>query len=279
MAVTATAVVGRYGPLTKSIDIDEALTLVALTREYPGVAAWRQEARMRLSQASLKRRQEIVHAVQAKFLVVEGDCIVVTPLLILLRNEGLPARLRRDLLLGQYLRSTSLVWEALRDLVLPRAESSTRGLGKAQEGEITVEDWTAFLAGRLTTSTPSTAEKTRNHITAHLTKFGLLEARAVPGDRIAKRFFARFYEPDVRAFWFSLATEFNERGWTSRSLDYVTGTSWTRVGYGTTPAFARYAVEEAEAAGLVVTNFFGSEKQVTLAGPDAISKIVAAIIS
>ena len=231
-----------------------------------------------MPQASLQRRQEIVHSVQAKFLDVEGDRFVDSPSVRLLAAERLGAKLRRDLLLAQYLRATPLVWEAVRDVVLPHAEASTRQLAKANGGEITLEDWIDFLAGRLNTSTPSTVEKTRNHITAHLTKFGLLEARAVPGDRIAKRFFARSYEPDARAFWFSLALEFDARGWTSRSLDFVSSASWTRIAYCATPAFVRYAVEEAERAGLVATDFFGSEKQVTLRGPEPVARIAEAIL-
>jgi hypothetical protein len=276
--MTSATAAGPYGPITKSIDIDEALMLIGLTREYPDVQSWREEAMARLPQASHKRRQEIVHDVQKKFLAVEGNRFAESQSARLLATERLSAKLRRDLLLAQYLRATPLVWEAVRDVVLPRSEAGARQLAGANTGEITLEDWTAFLTGRLSSSTPSTVEKTRNHITAHLTKFGLLEARAVPGDRIAKRFYAHFYEPDVRAFWFSLAMEFDGRGWTSRSLDFVSSASWTRIAYCATPAFVRYAVEEAERAGLVATDFFGSEKQVTLRGPEPVARIVEMIL-
>ena len=53
---------------------------------------------------------------------------------------------------------------------------------------------------------------------------------------------------------------------------------WTRTAYCTTAAFARYAVEEAERAGLVATDFFGSEKQMTLRGPEPVSRIAEAIM-
>jgi len=276
--MTPATATGPYGPLTKSIDIDEALMLIGLTREYPDVQSWREAAMACLPQASHKRRQEIVHDVQKKFLTVERNRFVESQLARLLATERLGAKLRRDLLLAQYLRATPLVWEAMRDVALPHAEAIAGQLARGDSGEITLEDWTAFLTGRLSTSTPSTIEKTRNHITAHLTKFGLLEARAVPGDRIAKRFYARFYEPDMRAFWFSLATEFDGRGWTSRSLDFVSSASWTRIAYCATPAFVRYAVEEAERAGLVATDFFGSEKQVTLRGPDPVARVTEVIM-
>ena len=267
----------QYSPLTKSIDIDEALMLVGLAREYKSVVAWQDEALFRLPQASRQRRQEIMRDVRRKFLQTENDRFVTTSLLTLLTTQTFDDRLKRDLLLAQYLRTTPLVWEAIRQVVLPHAEASARPLVKAEDTIITLDNWTPFLAGRLNTTTHSTVAKTRSHITAHLTKFGLLEARPVPGDRFAKRFFAHFYEPDPRAFWFSLALEFVEQGWTSRSLDYVTNESWTRIAYCSKPAYARFVIEEAERVGLVVTDFFGSEKQMTFRGPDLLANVVEAI--
>jgi len=48
---------GVYGPLTKSLDFDEVLMLVALSQEYPALAEWQDEALFRLPQASRERRQ------------------------------------------------------------------------------------------------------------------------------------------------------------------------------------------------------------------------------
>jgi hypothetical protein len=267
----------QYGPLTKSIDVDEALMLVALTCEFESVAAWQDEALFRLPQASRQRRQEIVRAVRRKFLQAEDDRFVPTPLVTLLTTPTLEGRVKRDLLFAQYLRTTPLVWEAIHQVVLPHAEAAARPLARPEDASIALDDWMAFLDVKLNTTTNSTVVKTRNHITAHLTKFGLLEAQPVPGDHFTKRFFARFYDPDPRAFWFSLAVEFAEQGWTSRSLDYVTNESWTRIAYCTRPAYARFAMEEAERAALVVTDFFGSEKQVTFRRPDPVANVVEAI--
>jgi len=267
----------RYGPLTKSIDVDEALMLIDLTREVDSVAAWQDEALFRLPQASRRRRQEIVRAVRRKFLQTRDDCFVATPLLTLLTAQTLDGRLKRDLLFAQYLRTTPLVWEAIQQVVLPHAEAGARPLAKAEDAEIPQSAWDALLESRLRQYTGTTFSRTRGHITAHLTKFGLLEARPVPGDRIAKRFFARFYEPDPPAFWFSLALEFAEQGWTSRSLDYITNESWTRIAYCTKTTYARFVMDEAERAALIVTDFFGSEKQVTFRGPDPVANVVEAI--
>ena len=267
----------QYGALTKSIDIDEALMLIELACEYDTVSSWQDEALFRLPQASRRRRKEIILSVGRKFLQTEDDSFVVTPLVTLLATPGLDRRLKRDLLFAQYLRTTPLVWEAIQQVVLPHADAGAQPLAKAEDSEIPQSQWNEFLSGRLRQFTDSTFSRTRGHITAHLVKFGLLEARRVPGDRIAKRFFARFYEPDPRALWFSLALEFADNGWTSRSLDYIANGSWTRIAYCTKGAYARFVMEEAERAALVVTDFFGSEKQVTFRGPDAVANVVEAI--
>jgi len=267
----------QYGPLTKSVDVDEALMLIDLTREYESVAAWQDEALYRLPQASRQRRQEIVRAVRRKFLQTQGDHFVDTALRTLLTSPTLDGRPKRDLLFAQYLRTTALVWEAIREVTLPHAEASARPLAGDGDAEVPQDEWDALLERKLRRYTNTTFSRTRRHITAHLTKFGLLRAQPVSGDRFAKRFYARFYDPDPRAFWFSLALEFDERGWTSRSLDYVTNESWTRIAYCAKPAYARFVMEEAERAALVVTDFFGSEKQVTFRGPDFISNVVEAI--
>jgi len=267
----------HHGVLTKSIDVDEALMLVELARQYESVSAWQDEALFRLPQASARRRKEIILSVRRKFLQTEDDSFVVTPLVSLLTAPSLDGRLKRDLLFGQYLRTTPLVWEAVRQVVLTHAEAGAQPLSKVEDAEIPQSNWDAFLSSALRQYTDSTFSRTRGHITAHLVKFGLLEAHRVPGDRIAKRFFARFYEPDPRAFWFSLAVEFRDSGWTSRSLDYVSNSSWTRIGYCTKPAYARFAMEEAERAALVVTDFFGCEKQVTFRGSDAVADVAEAI--
>ena len=142
----------QYGPLTKSIDVDEALMLIGLTREFDSVAAWQEECLYRLPQASRQRRQEIVRAVRRKFLQTESDRFLTTPLVTLLVAPTLDARLKRDLLFAQYLRATPLVWEAIQQVVLPRAESGTQPLAKAEDNEISLEDWEAFLEARLNTS-------------------------------------------------------------------------------------------------------------------------------
>ena len=267
----------RFGPLTKSIDVDEALMLVQLSCQLPEILAWQEEALYRLPQPSRQRRQEIARSVQSKFLRVEGSTFVKTPLVDLLTDSILPAQLKRDLLFAQYLRATPLVWEAIREVVLPRTEAEAQHLAQGGLAEIPQSALDSFLQKRLRQYTETTFSRTRRHVTAHLIKFGLLEARPVPGNAIAKQFFAHFYQPDVRAFWFSLTQEFIDQGWTTRSERFICESSWTRIAYCTTPAYARFALDEAERSGLLATDFFGSEKQATLRGPEPFTRLVEVI--
>ncbi|MBN1536875.1 MAG: hypothetical protein JW908_09105 [Anaerolineales bacterium] len=262
----------KYGTLTRSIDIDEAIMLITLSTEIKKVSEWQEEALYRLPQSSRNRRLSITRTIRNKFLEVENDTFVDGPFAHLIAAPLVEPRLKRDLILGQYLRSTPLVWESIREVVLPHLESTA-----IDENEVQQNDWDTFLETRLVEHTETTFSRTRRHITAHLSKFGILEAQPIPGRNIGKRFFPHFYDPDPRAFWFYLATEFSEQGWTSRSLAYITKQSWTRIAFCTSETYARYAVEEAERSALMVTNFFGSEKQITLRGPDPLQRITEAI--
>jgi hypothetical protein len=267
----------HYSPLTKSLNIEETLMLVQLTAEMNEVEAWRDEAIFRLPQPSHQRRLEIVRMAQHLFLPTQDDAFVDTPLRRLLINSRVDARVKRDLMYFQYLRETPLVWEAIAEIMLPLAEASANGI-PGIDGEVTTSQLDRFLADRLSTQTPSTVTKTRNHITGHLLKFGLVRGADVPGDRIAKRFFAHYYEPDPRAFWFALVSELADHGSYTRSVDTLINRSWTRIGFCTRPAYVRYVLEEAERSDLAVPSFFGSEKQLTWRGPDPVAKVTEAIL-
>lgn len=266
-----------YAPLTKSIDVNEAIMLIQLSQELPVVTAWQEEALYRLPQPSRQRRQEITRSTQRMFLQAEGSHFVHTPLVELITDATLPDQLKKDLLFAQYLRATPLVWLALSQVVLPLLEAQTQSLVEGGLVEVSQAALDNFLQKHLMKFTAGTFAHTRVHITAHLTKFGLLEARAIPGDRIAKHFFAHFYQPDVRAFWFSLTQEFGEQGWTSRSERFICERSWTRAAFCATSAYARFALDEAEKHGIAALDFFGSEKQFTLRGPDPWVHLLEAI--
>ncbi len=268
----------RYGPLTKSIDIDQTQMLLGLAHELGSVATFKEAGLAQLPQTSRRRRQEVVRLTLRKFLATDDDRIVGTPFLRVMADPGVEPSLKRELLYVQYLRSTPLAWEAVAEVVFPRAEAADSPLAQRDDQEIKVEDWNAFLESKLRSYTNTTFSRTRGHLTAHLTKFGVLEAEPVEGNAIAKRFYARFMEPDPRAFLFGLALEFGDHGWASRSLDWVATDSWTRVGFCTRPAYARFAVEQGEQWGVLVLEYFGAQRQVTLRGPDPVERVAELIL-
>jgi len=268
-----------YGPLTKSIDIEQTSMLLNLAHELGSVAAFKEEGLARLPQTSRVRRQEVVRLTLRKFLVTQEDRIVVTPFLRAMVAPKVAPTLKLALLYVQYLRSTPLAWEAVAEVVLPWVEEVNSSPVQRDGREISIEHWNTFLERKLRSYTKTTFSRTRGHLTAHLTKFGVLEAEQVEGNAIAKRFYARFTEPDPKAFLFGLAMEFDDHGWASRSLDWVMTHSWTRVGLCVRPAYARFALEQGEQWGVVAPEFFGSQRQVTLRGPDPVERVVDLIIA
>ncbi len=268
----------KYGSLTKSLDIDETLMLLSLAHELGSASTFKKEGLARLTQTSRVRRQEILRLTLHKFLTTEGDQIVATPLLRILVNPSVESVLKRQVLYVQYLRSTPLVWDAVAQIVLPQAQASNPATDGTRRGELQIEDWNGFLTRKLRMYTPATLSRTRRHITAHLTKFGVLEAEQVEGNAIAKRFYARLTEPDPKAFLFGLAAEFDDHGWTSRALDWVMVNSWARIAFCTSPTYVRFAVEQGEHLGLVIPEYFGSQRQVTLMGSDPVAKVAEVLL-
>ncbi|MBC8447741.1 MAG: hypothetical protein H8D78_08330 [Chloroflexi bacterium] len=277
--INAIATDHLYGPLTKSIDIEQTCMLLNLAYELGSVSAFKEEGLTRLPQTSRVRRQEVVRLTLRKFLATDDDRIVVTPFLRVMVDPKVEPTLKRELLYVYYLRSTPLAWDAVAEVVLPRAEVANSSLAQRSDWEIRIEDWNAFLERRLRSYTKTTFSRTRRHLTAHLTKFGVLESERVEGNAIAKRFYARFTEPDPRAFLFGLAAEFHDHGWTSRSLEWVVAHSWTRISFCTQAAYTRFAVEQGERWGLVIREYFGSQPQVTLKGPDPVETLSQFILS
>lgn len=276
--MTNTNLSSGYGPLTKSIDVDEALMLIQLGHEIPDVAAWQDEALYRLPQPSRQRRQEITHSVQKMFLQVEDGRFIQTPFVEVVIDATLPGQLKRDILFARYLRSTPLVWQAINQVLLPLLEAEAQTLvSTASRVVLPQAALDEFLQRQLRETTQGSFDRTRQHITAHLVKFGVIEAQPVPGNAIAKQFFAHFYQPDIRAFWFSIIQEFGEQSWTSRSERFICERSWTRTAFCTTNAYARFALDEAERRGLAAVDFFGNEKQFTLRGPDPWQRLLEVI--
>lgn len=254
----------RHKPLTKSIDIAQVLDLFQLANHYAALGEWRKAALQHLPQVSRSARQDTVRFA-ANLLTVESSTIQPTPQLRVWTAPQASLNVKRDLLFLYYLRATPLAWQAAAKVVLRYAEAGAAPLAKPDASVIPAQVWDAWLRTKLPETTAASSRvKTRNHLTAHFTKFGIMEPERVGASVTEKRFHARFFEPDPRVFIWALALEYLDHGWVSRSLDYATTKSWARQGFCTTTAFARFAVEEAEGSGWAALEFFGSERLVTL---------------
>lgn len=84
------------------------------------------------------------------------------------------------------------------DAANPSTKLRTGSSLLAQRGdrEIKVEDWNGFLERKLRSYTKTTFSRTRGHLTAHLTKFGLLEAERA-GDLSEGRQLAQALAADI----------------------------------------------------------------------------------
>lgn len=263
---------GPFKPITKNFDIDQTLLLAELAHLYPCVETFKAAAIQQLPQATRSTRQELTSRFLHFFLETEDDHIVPTPALQIWAAPQVDAQVKRQLLYVYYLRAVPLAWHAVRELVLPRTKNQHAG---EAEREVPQADWDAFLSRYLIDCADSTFARTRNHLTAHLTKFGLLETEPVPGERFARRFYANSMQPQVEVFWFALGLEYAHNGWTSRTVDFLAEESWSRIAFCAPATYVRWALDEAERVGLGYSDYHGSEKQFTWR-PDDVPAAIAA---
>lgn len=264
---------GEFSPLTKSVEIDQALLLAELAWQHSEVDAFKQAAVQKLPQASRETRQAVANRITRYFMETQDGEIQRTPALRIWASSAVAQPIKRALLYVYYMRAVPLAWHAVNEVILPRS-----GRRRDAEREISQAVWDDFLGRYLRPSKRGTFNKTRSHLTAHLTKFGLLEREGVPGDRIAKRYFANPVQPPVEVFWFALALEYADNGWTSRGVDFLVESSWSRVAFCIPETFVRWALHEAEVVGLGYSDYYGSEQQFTWRPADVPAALAARLI-
>jgi hypothetical protein len=255
----------RFKPITKNFDIDQNLRLAQLAFQHPVLDEFKDAALQTLPQATRKTRLELTSRFQNAFLEVKRDRIRRTPALHIWASSEIEQQAKRQLLYIYYLRAFPLAWYTVKELILPRAGN---GLGSSHDPEIPQEEWDSFLERYLVPCADSTFDRTRNHLTAHLTKFSMLESRSEPGDRFNKKFFANPTQPLVEIFWLSLGLEFADNAWTSRTFEFIQQESWTRIAFCSPSNYVNWALEEAERSGLGYSDYYGSEKQFTWRSED-----------
>lgn len=251
---------GTFKPITKNFDVDQALLLARLASQHPNVDEFKEVAVQELPQATRSTRLGLANRLRRYFFETEKDHILHTPALQIWASSQVDEQVKRQLLYVYYLRALPLVWHAVHELVLPHSENRHV---RDSEGEIPQEEWDTFLSRYLAPCADSTFIRTRNHLTAHLIKFGVLEAEPVPGEHLRKRFYVNPLQPQADVFWFALALEYRDHGWMSRTVEFLAEESWSRIAFCTPPTYVRWAMDEAEQVGLGYSDYYGAEKQFT----------------
>lgn len=159
---------------TRTLNEEDALTLLDLARAGETVASWAQAGSDRLPQANLPRRREQLRIVREELLDHAGGCILDSAFLRLM-HDGSPHR-RQCLLYGRLFAQRPLVRLALDELVHPALAIADRPLAPEDADLIAPDVWDRFLRGHLRPGIPREAFlKTRSTLQGALRDLGVIE--------------------------------------------------------------------------------------------------------
>jgi hypothetical protein len=174
---------------TRNVPFPEGATLVSLAEEGMSAADWREKADSQLPHSDPNYRQTLLRLILRMFLDLDGEAIVFTPFLRLLR-EG-DERRRQDLFFARYALAHPWCLLAARRLILPRLER----LGA--DAEVTLTEWDSFVSTYIEASaSEASRRKTRSTVIGVFQQLGVLER---PGKSTAPTQLRRG-EPDPLAF-------------------------------------------------------------------------------
>lgn len=192
---------------TRTLNEDDALTLLDAAHPGSSVEAWAELGDLILPQASPARRRELIRIVRDE-LLDSRDGVIVDSAWLRLFQGGSPHR-RLGLLYGRLWRNRPLVLRALEALVHPALAVAERPLAPRDADVISAQDWDRFLRETLRPDVPHEAfVKTRSTLQGALRDVGVLE---ISGGR-ARTLRVRHGRPDPLAFAWVLARELLDRG-------------------------------------------------------------------
>lgn len=207
MGVTATVDGGALTSWTRTLNVEDALTLLDSAHAGTSVDDWIERGDRLLPQASPARRRELIKIVREELLDAR-DGVVVASAWLRLFQEGSPHR-RLGLLFGRLWRNRPLVSRALDELVHPALEQADRPLAPHDSDLIDADRWDRFLRSALRPDVPSEAfAKTRSTLQGALRDVGVVEISSTRERAIR----VRRGRPDPLAFAWVLAREVVERG-------------------------------------------------------------------
>jgi hypothetical protein len=192
---------------TRTLNEDDALTLLDNAYDGTTIEDWTELADRLLPQAGAPRRRELIRMVRDELLDVRDGAIVASAWLRLFQ-DGNPHR-RLGLLYGRLWRNRPIVLRALDELVHPALERADRPLPPHDADLIEPEVWDRFVRAALRPDVPQEAfAKTRSTVQSALRAVGILDISGNQG-RICR---VRRGRPDPLAFAWVVARELLDRG-------------------------------------------------------------------
>jgi len=174
---------------TRNVPFPEGAELLSIAEDGMSVTEWREKADSLLPHSDPNYRQTLLRLILRMFLDLDGETIVGTPFLRLLR-EGDEKR-SRDLFFARYALAHPWCLLAARRLILPRIQRV------GAEAEVSLMEWDGFVSTYIEESaSEASRRKTRSTVIGVFQQLGVLErtGRSTAPTRLRRA------EPDALAF-------------------------------------------------------------------------------
>lgn len=185
---------------TRTLNLDDAHTLLAAAVPGMSVNAWADACRSMLPELSAARRRELVRILRDGFLEADSDDRFSDGLFLRLYQQA-PALAQIDLVQIQWALTHPLSLLAVEQLVQPALE--------AGEADIPLDDVEDLVAQHLATSSIESRRKTRTVLLGALEGVGVLETRGTGQHRALR---ASRAEPHPLTFGYLVLRDLADRG-------------------------------------------------------------------
>jgi hypothetical protein len=248
---------------TRTLNEEDALTLLDNAHGGMSVADWADLADRLLPQASAARRRELIRMVREELLDVRNDAVVASAWLRLFQ-DGNPHR-RLGLLYGRLWRNRPLVQRALDELVHPALERADRPLAQYDADLIDADTWDRFVRQSLRPDVPPEAfAKSRSTVQGALRVVGVLE---ISGSH-ARTCRVRRGRPDPLAFAWVVARELLDRH--EASEPWATRESFAARLFAPSSDYAATCIDAGVVAGLLRRSHLMAQTRLS-AGPEMLA--------
>lgn len=185
---------------TRTLNLDDAHTLLALADPGRSVEDWAEECYDQLPELSMARRRELIRMLRDGFLELDGKQRI-TDGLFLERYRKAPAIAQVDLVQYQWALSHPLSLIAVERLIEPALQIG--------EVEIPLDDVEDLVSQHLNTSSEESTRKTRTVLLGALEGIGVLETRGTGQHRGLR---ASRGAPHPVTFGYLVLRDLQERG-------------------------------------------------------------------